>query len=74
MKEYADKLIPDVANVWHPDETMLNVDGQYRWMWNLMDRETRFPIVGRPTQTRREHDATNLFLEGQRITELSQTY
>jgi transposase-like protein len=74
MKEYADRLIPDVADVWHADETMLNVNGQYQWMWNLMDRETRFLIVSRPTQTRREHDATNLFLEGQRITELSQTY
>jgi hypothetical protein len=32
-----------------------------------MDRETRFLIASRLTQTRREHDATNLFLEGQRI-------
>jgi len=67
MKEYADKLMPDVADVWHADETVLNVNGQYQWMWNLMDRETRFLIASRLTQTRREHDATNLFLEGQRI-------
>jgi transposase-like protein len=67
MKEYADKLMPDVADVWHADETMLNVNGQYQWMWNLMDRETRFLIASRLTQTRREHDATNLFLEGQRV-------
>jgi hypothetical protein len=32
-----------------------------------MDRETRFLIASRLTQTRREHEATNLFLEGQRI-------
>jgi hypothetical protein len=36
-------------------------------MWNLMDRETRFLIASRLTRTRREHDATNLFLEGQWI-------
>jgi len=66
MKEYADKLMPDVADVWHADETMLNVNGHYQWMWNLMDRETRFLIASRLTSTRREHDATNLFLEGQR--------
>jgi transposase-like protein len=34
MKEYADKLMPDVADFWHADETMLNVNGQYQWMWN----------------------------------------
>jgi transposase-like protein len=56
-----------VADVWHADETVLNVNGQYQWMWNLMDRETRFLIASRLTQTRREHEATNLFLEGQRI-------
>jgi transposase-like protein len=67
MKEYADKLIPDVADVWHADETMLNVNGKYQWMWNLMDRQTRFLLSSRLTKTRREHDATNLFLEGQRI-------
>jgi len=68
MKEYADKLMPDVADVWHADETVLNVNGEYQWMWNLMDRETRFLIASRLTRTRREHEATNLFLEGQRIT------
>jgi hypothetical protein len=33
-----------------------------------MDRDTRFLIASKLTQTRREHEATNLFLEGQRTT------
>ena len=68
MKEYADKLMPDVSGTWHADETTINVNGQYQWLWNLMDRETRFLISSRLTQTRREHEATNLFLEAQKIT------
>jgi len=68
MKEYADKLMPDVSGTWHADETTINVNGKYQWLWNLMDRDTRFLISSRLTQTRREHEATNLFLEAQRAT------
>jgi transposase-like protein len=68
MKEYADKLMPDVSGTWHADETTINVNGQYQWLWNLMDRDTRFLISSRLTQTRREHEATKLFLEAQRAT------
>jgi len=68
MKEYADKLTPDASGTWHADETTINVNGKYQWLWNLMDRDTRFLISSRLTQTRREHEATNLFLEAQRTT------
>jgi len=66
MKDYADKLMPDVSGTWHADETTVNVNGHYQWLWNLMDRDTRFLIASKLTQTRREHEATNLFLEAQR--------
>jgi len=64
MSEYVKELMPQVSDKWHADETTINVNGHYRWLWNLMDSETRFLLSSKLTQTRREHEATNLFLEG----------
>jgi len=64
MKEYADELMPNVSDKWHADETVENVNGQYRWLWNLMDSESRFLIASRLTKGRTDVDARNLFLDG----------
>lgn len=64
MKEYADELMPQVSDKWHADETMENVNGKWRWLWNLMDAESRFLISSRLTKGRTEMDARNLFLDG----------
>lgn len=34
-----------VGTAWHMDETVVNVDGQHRYLWNVMDRETRFLLA-----------------------------
>ncbi len=67
MKQYANKIAPEVSETWHADETMLNVNGKWRWLWNLMDSESRFLISSRLTQTRKDHEARNLLLEGYRV-------
>jgi transposase-like protein len=64
MKEYADELMPQVSDKWHADETVENVNGKYRWLWNLMDSESRFLIASRLTKARTDRDARNLFLDG----------
>jgi transposase-like protein len=64
MDGYASNLAPDVSEKWHADETMENVNGRKRWLWNLMDSESRFLIASRLTQSRRDEDARNLFLDG----------
>jgi putative transposase len=64
MREYADELMPNVSSKWHADETMENVNGKWRWLWNLMDAESRFLISSRLTKGRTEMDARNLFLDG----------
>ena len=64
MREYADQLVPEVSGKWHADETMENANGKWRWLWNLMDSESRFLLASRLTKTRKEVDARNLFLDG----------
>jgi transposase-like protein len=70
MKEYLDKIQPNLGGMWHADETIINVrkttplkvgsekfEGQYSWMWNLMDHETRFLIASEVTKHRDIEDA-----------------
>jgi transposase-like protein len=64
MDDYAKELVPQVSGKWHADETVENVNGEKRWLWNLMDSESRFLIASRLTKGRTDVDARNLFLDG----------
>ncbi len=64
MERYASELVPKVSEKWHADETVENVNGKNRWLWNLMDSESRFLIASRLTKGRTDVDARNLFLDG----------
>jgi len=64
MEGYASELVPQVSDKWHADETVENVNGKNRWLWNLMDSESRFLIASRLTKGRTDVDARNLFLDG----------
>ncbi len=41
MKEYADKLTPNVSGVWRADEIRFKVQGNMKYLFAVMDDETR---------------------------------
>jgi transposase-like protein len=43
--EWLDAQKAKVGDKWHVDETMVSVDGEKRWVWNVMDSETRFLLA-----------------------------
>jgi len=74
MKEYADKLTPQVGGMWHSDEMMVNIrktepveQGNYSWLWNLMDHETRFLLASQITKRRRVEGARQVFQKAKAI-------
>jgi transposase-like protein len=54
---YADTSGPSVGDIWHADETMVNVDGQLRYVWNVMDHETRYWLASPVSEGRKVSDA-----------------
>jgi len=42
--DYVETLTPDVSGMWAIDEMMLKCNGEWNWLWNLMDTDTRFLI------------------------------
>ena len=43
--EFVCELEPNLSGVWFADEMALKVRGNWRWLWNIMDRDTRFMLA-----------------------------
>ncbi|MEW6042847.1 MAG: DDE-type integrase/transposase/recombinase [Thermoproteota archaeon] len=69
MQEYSEKLKPQVSSTWRADELFLKIRGDLKYMYALMDDETRFWIAQEVASTKYTHDVSKLFKEASRITE-----
>lgn len=51
---------PDVGDIWVADETVLKLDGQNVWLWDIIDSKTRFLLATRLSRSRTTRDAQML--------------
>jgi putative transposase len=70
MKDYADRLVPRVSAIWHSDEMALNIDGEYKWLWNVIDNESRFWLATQITEKREIADARNVLAQASSISKI----
>lgn len=64
MEKYLDKITPQVSDTWRADEMYVKMRGNPKWLFALIDDETRFWIAREVTGSKERHDATNLLHEG----------
>lgn len=67
MKQYVDKLKPQVSDMWRADEVFVKFSGDMKYLFALMDDETRFWIAQEVADTKYKHDAQSLFHEGKEL-------
>ena len=67
MKQYVDKLKSNVGDTWRADEVFMKLSGNMKYLFALMDDETRYWIAQEVGNTKDKHDARNLFHEGKEI-------
>ena len=60
IDEYVQTLTPELGDVWHIDEMKIQAGGKWRWLWNMMDTETKFLVSKKVTDRRRIKDCRNL--------------
>jgi putative transposase len=48
---------PSVGSIWVADETVLKIDGQQLWLWDIIDDKTRFLLATRLSRSRGTKDA-----------------
>ena len=68
MQKYLDKITPQVSDTWRADELYLKVKGNMKYLFALMDDETRFWIAQEVADTKDTHDARGLFHRGAEVT------
>jgi putative transposase len=67
MNEYLEKLKPNVSDTWRADELYVKIHGNLKYLFALLDDETRFWIAQEVADTKYQHDARNLFRNGKRV-------
>jgi transposase-like protein len=67
MKEYAEKLVPKVGDTWRADEIYMKVKGNMKYLFAMIDDQTRFWIAQEVAESKHKHDARKLFIQARRL-------
>ncbi|MGQ0792030.1 MAG: IS6 family transposase, partial [Nitrosopumilaceae archaeon] len=68
MEKYLEKITPHVSDKWRADEVFTKVKGNPRYLFALMDDETRFWIAKEMSDKKHGFDARGLFAKGREVT------
>ena len=47
---------PSLCNLWQTDETMIRMEGDWKWLWEAIDEDTRFLVATHVSEKRRKTD------------------
>ena len=64
MKSYVENIKPNVSDTWRADEMYIKVAGNMKYLYAMMDDETRFWIAQEVAETKDKHDAREIFYQG----------
>lgn len=64
MDRYLEKIVPKVSTAWRTDELYLKVKGNQKYLYALMDDETRFWIAQQVADTKNTADVRPLLQKG----------
>jgi transposase-like protein len=67
MDKYLDKITPQVSDTWRADELFLKVRGNMKYLYALMDDQTRFWIAQEVADTKYSADIRPLFKQAKAI-------
>ncbi len=67
MNQYLEQIQPKVSGAWRTDELYLKIKGNTKYLYALMDDETRFWIAQQVADTKYTADVRPLFREGKEI-------
>ena len=68
METYLNKIIPQVGDTWRADEIYTKVKGNMKYLFALIDDETRFLIAKEVADRKEGHDASGLFRQAKEKT------
>ncbi|MGI0046349.1 MAG: IS6 family transposase [Nitrosotalea sp.] len=67
MGKYIEKITPQVGDAWRADEIFVKIRGDLKYVFALMDDETRYLIAHEVADKKEGHDASSLFKKGKEV-------
>ncbi len=67
MENYLEKITPQLSDVWRADEMFVKIKGNMKYVYALMDDETRFWIAKQVSDTKYKEDITPMFARGKEL-------
>ena len=67
MQKYVERIVPNVSDTWRADELYVKIKGDLKYLFALMDDETRFWIAQEVAETKHQHDARRLFRMSEKL-------
>jgi putative transposase len=61
MKDYVETITPNVSDTWRADELYVKIAGNMKYLFAMMDDETRFWIAQEVAESKDKHDTRVLF-------------
>ncbi len=61
MERYLDQITPQLSDSWRADELYVKIRGDMKYLFAMMDDQTRFWIAQEVADSKERHDARNLF-------------
>ena len=68
MGRYIEKLKPKVSDTWRADEIYVKIAGNMKYLFALMDDETRYWIAQEVAESKYKHDTRKLFQLAKKVT------
>ncbi len=67
MESYLEKITPQVSDKWRTDEIYLKVKGNKKYLYAMLDDETRFWIAKQVSDKKYMEDVRPMFKEAQKV-------
>lgn len=67
MQKYLEQITPQVSDTWRADEVWLKINGNKKYLFAMMDDETRYLIAQEVADTKHTHDVRNLFVKSREV-------
>jgi transposase-like protein len=68
MQKYLEQIKPNVSDKWRADELYIKVSGNMKYLFAMMDDETRFWIAQEVADSKHSHDARGLLQKSKELT------
>jgi len=68
MKKHLDNITPQVGDAWRADEVFVKIRGELKYVFAMMDDETRFWIAQEVADRKEGHDARGLLQKSKKVT------